>query len=63
MIYLIYFQTQTTIYGKNIYSVLSQTLDGLDFLHKNNIIYNDLKMENIMISGLKFRKQAKQLLI
>lgn len=44
--------------SKNIYSVLSQTLGGLDFLHKNNIIYNDLKMENIMISGLKCNSET-----
>ena len=44
--------------SKNIYSILSQTLGGLDFLHKNNIIYNDLKMENIMISGLKCNSET-----
>jgi serine/threonine protein kinase len=44
--------------NKNIYSILSQTLNGLDFLHKNNIIYNDLKMENIMISGLKCNSET-----
>lgn len=44
--------------SKNIFSILSQTLSGLDFLHKNNIIYNDLKMENIMISGLKCNSET-----
>jgi serine/threonine protein kinase len=44
--------------SKNIYSILSQILNGLEFLHKNNIIYNDLKMENIMISGLKCNSET-----
>ena len=49
--------------SKNIYSILSQTLNGLKFLHKNNIIYNDLKMENIMISGLKCNSETGETII
>ena len=48
---------------KNTYSILLQILYCLEFLHKNNIIYNDLKMENIMISGLKCNPETGENLI
>jgi serine/threonine protein kinase len=43
---------------KNIYSILLQTIKCLRFLHQNNIIYNDLKLENIMISGIKCNSET-----
>lgn len=43
---------------KNAYSILLQALYGLKFLHQNNIIYNDLKMENIMISNIKCNSET-----
>ena len=42
----------------NIYKILFQSLKALEFLHNNNIIYNDLKMENIMISRIKYNKNT-----
>jgi serine/threonine protein kinase len=38
----------------NAYSYLHQIGIALQFLHKNDIIYNDLKLENIMISNVRY---------
>lgn len=48
---------------KNAYSILLQVSKCLNFLHENNIIYNDLKMENVMISKLKCNTENGQNII
>lgn len=57
------FKHKRSYTDKNAYSILLQVLYCLEFLHKNNIIYNDLKMENIMISGLKCNSETGENLI
>ena len=48
------FKYKKSYSDNNIYHILYQSAIALNFLHENNIIYNDLKMENIMISNIKY---------
>ena len=57
------FKHKRSYSDKNVYSILLQTIHGLQFLHKNNIIYNDLKMENIMISSMKCNPETGENII
>lgn len=44
----------------NVYSFLHQIAVALKFLHSFDIVYNDLKLENIMISKVKYNLETKQ---
>lgn len=41
------------IESKTAFSIFYQVLEGLETLHENNIIHNDIKLENLLVSKLK----------
>ena len=45
-----FFNRKIILYENNIYKIFLFLVKGIQFLHKNNIIYGDIKLENIIVN-------------
>lgn len=54
------FKNERTYTMQTVYSISLQIAKGLDFLHKHKIIYNDLKLENIMIRSIIYNSNTNR---